>query len=143
MLQQHVSLSIASTRSSAVAQRRDDASGHWTFRYVTQVIENGTIRKFDYGFLFALHSNFLAVSSAAVSTQYTNITDIHRTTAGRAYACIAKKNETIHGYGRYWILTIDKKSILYGLDDEFVADILRLWFVWYSHFEWYHKLLSM
>jgi len=44
------------------------------------VIENGTIRKLWYGFLFAFHSNY---ASLAVSTQYTNVTDTQLDTAAR------------------------------------------------------------
>jgi len=42
------------------------------------VIENGTIRNFGYDFLFAFRSKYMAVS-VAVTTQYTNVTDIRQT----------------------------------------------------------------
>ena len=56
----------------------------WNVAYGSlKIVENGSIPKLGYGFLIAFYSN--TALSVAVSTQYTNVTDIqpdmHRTTA--------------------------------------------------------------
>jgi len=57
------------------------------------VIENGTIRKLGYGFLFAFHTAI----SLAVAPQYTNVTDTqpagHRIVA--LWSCIALQKPTV------------------------------------------------
>jgi len=83
-----------------------------------KIIENGTIRKLRYGFLFAFHSK-MAVS-LAVLTQYTNVTDTRHSARqtlhdgiGRAMHIIARQKNyfTMNRFTSWRILITKRYSV--------------------------------